>query len=88
MPDRDLMRQLGGSALTTAEIHYYLPDFPSLLQLLVWQEYDEAPEFLALRLFLENRERDIDAALHSVRVMHRRNIGPPHWRSYDAVRAI
>ena len=88
MADGDLVRQLGGSALTTAEIHYYLPDFPSLLQLFVWQDYDEAPEYPALRLFLRNWERDIEAALHSVRVMHRRRIGPPDWRSFDGVRAI
>jgi uncharacterized protein Usg len=88
MPKSDLTRQLAGSTLTTAEIHYHLPDYPSLLQSFVWQDYDEAPDFPALTRFLRNWERDIDAALHSVRVMHRRRIGPPHWRSFDGVRAI
>jgi uncharacterized protein Usg len=88
MPRSDLIRQLAGSTLTTAEVHYYLPDYPSLLQLFVWQDYDEAPDFPALRRFLRNWEREIDAALHSVKVMHRRRIGPADWRSFDGVRAI
>ena len=88
MADKDLIRQLHGSALTIAEIHYYMPDYPSLLQLFTWQEYDEAPDFPALRLFLEHWRRDLDATLHSVRVAHRRDIGPPDWRSLDEVRAI
>ncbi|MBA8853229.1 uncharacterized protein Usg [Ochrobactrum intermedium] len=37
--------QMEGYGLTTAEIHYHMPDHPSLLQLYVWQEYDPAPDF-------------------------------------------
>ena len=33
MTDRVLIAQLDGYGLTTAEIHYYRPDHPSLLQL-------------------------------------------------------
>jgi uncharacterized protein Usg len=85
MPGDDLLRQLHGSALTTAEIHYYLPDHPSLLQLFIWQDYDEAPEFPALRMFLDHWRGHIDATLHSVRVAHRRRIGPADWRSFEGV---
>jgi uncharacterized protein Usg len=31
MSDRALIEQLDGYGLTTAEIHYYRPDYPSLL---------------------------------------------------------
>ena len=40
---RDFELQLKGYGLTTAEIHYHMPDHPSLLQLYIWQEYDLAP---------------------------------------------
>ena len=42
-----------GYGLTTAEIHYHLPDYPNLLQLYVWQEYDLAPELPTLQGFLK-----------------------------------
>jgi uncharacterized protein Usg len=38
MSRRDFIVQLEGRRLTTAEIHYYRPDAPSLLQLFVSQE--------------------------------------------------
>jgi len=88
MAGSDLLKQLHGSALTTAEIHYFLPDYPSLLQLFIWQEYDEAPAFPALRLFLDHWRREIDGTLHSVRVAHRRDVGPARWQSLDAIRPI
>ena len=40
MSDRAFIAQLDGYGLTIAEIHYYRPDAPSLLQLFVWQEHD------------------------------------------------
>lgn len=60
MAGSDLLKQLQGSALTTAEIHYLLPDYPSLLQLFIWQDYDEAPDFPALHLFLGHWHREIE----------------------------
>lgn len=39
---REFRMQMDGYGLTTAEIHYHMPDHPSLLQLYVWQEYDLA----------------------------------------------
>lgn len=84
----ELLRQLDGEALTTAEIHYFLPDYPSLLQVFVWQDYDEAPEFPALRSFLKNWRKTIDGSLHSVRVLHRRDIGPVPWRAPDVIQPI
>ena len=48
-----LKTQLDGYRLTTAEITYYLPDRPILLQTYLWQEYDLAPRFPRLHEFLE-----------------------------------
>ena len=39
--------------LTTAEIHYHLPDFPTLLQTVVWQNVDAPPKFPRLQQFLD-----------------------------------
>ena len=88
MAGSDLVRQLAGCELTTAEIHYFLPDYPSLLQLFIWQDYDEAPDFPALRLFLDHWHAEIEGTLHSVRVAHRRGLGPAEWHPVDAVRPI
>lgn len=41
--------QMQGFGLTTAEIHYRLPDYRDLLQLFIWQEYDIAPDFPTLK---------------------------------------
>jgi uncharacterized protein Usg len=83
--DRALLVQLEGYGLTLAEIHYHRPDAPSLLQLFVWQEYDLAPGFPVLLGFLDHWRREIDGALHSVRIEHERLIRPAEWRAVDAV---
>jgi uncharacterized protein Usg len=54
--------------MTTAEILYHLPDHPHLLQSFVWQHLDMAPEFPALRRFLDFWTRNIDGKLHSVKI--------------------
>jgi uncharacterized protein Usg len=73
MSDRAFMAQLEGYGLTTAEIHYYRPDAPSLLQL-----FD----------FLGYWDREIRATLHSVRIAHDRLIRPTEWRAVDGVISI
>jgi len=65
-----LLRQLSGYGLTTAHILYRLPDHPALLQSYVWQEYDLAPHFPELNRFLDFWSREIEGALHSVKVAH------------------
>lgn len=85
MTDRAFVAQLEGYGMTTAEIHYYRPDAPSLLQLFVWQEYDLAPDFPVLFDFLDHWQREIKAALHSVRIAHDKLIGPREWRAVDGV---
>lgn len=88
MSDRAFLAQLKGYGLTTAEIHYYRPDAPSWLQLFVWQEYDLAPDFPVLLDFLDLWRREIEAALHSVRIVHGQLIGPTEWRAVDGVIGI
>ena len=76
MIDQDFRRQLQGFSLTTAEIFYRLPDFPSMLQSYIWQDYDEAPRFPTLMKFLHFWETTLEGPLHSVRVAHHRLLAP------------
>ena len=87
-PVSDFSRQLQGYGLSTVEIHYFLPDHPSLLQLFVLQQYDVAPRFPALNGYLDFWRREIEAVLHSVRVVHQHLIGPGEWRAVDGVISI
>ena len=70
MDDRfdDFGSQLRGKRLTTAEVLYYFPDHPSLLQSFMWQTLDIAPEYPRVHQFLEFWRREIDAVIHSVNV--------------------
>jgi uncharacterized protein Usg len=88
MSDRALLAQMEGYGPTTAGIHYYRPDAPSLLQLFVWQEYDLAPDFPVQFDFRGYWGHEIRAALHSVRIAHDRLIRPTEWRAIDGVITI
>jgi uncharacterized protein Usg len=61
-------QQLRGGRLTTAQIVYYMPDHPVLLQEFLWQTLDEAPDFPRICRFLDFWRCEIDAVIHSVRV--------------------
>jgi uncharacterized protein Usg len=86
--DKDFIRQLDGYGLTTAEIHYRMPDRPSLLQLYIWQDYDLAPDFPTLQGFLDFWKRELDGGLHSVRVAHQRLIRPSEFRAVQGIITI
>ncbi|MBI1622603.1 usg protein [Aquamicrobium zhengzhouense] len=77
---RDFRLQMEGYGLTTAEIHYHLPDHPSLLQTYIWQEYDLAPKFPELRSFLDFWTQTIEGPLHSIRIAHHKLIKPSEWQ--------
>lgn len=85
MASNEFLIRLTGYGLTTAEIHYRIPDHPALLQQFVWQEYDLAPVFPGLKSFLKYWERELDGALHSVRIAHNRLIRPSEWKAVDGV---
>ena len=76
----NLVKQLDGYRLTTAEIIYRLPDHPALLQSYIWQDYDLAPRFPILGRFLEFWERKIEGRLHEVRVGSARLLTPGEVR--------
>ncbi len=79
-----LALQLKDYRLTTAEILYHLPDHPDLLQTYLWQEYDLAPDFPALRKFLDFWRRSLEGKLHSVQVASSRLIHPAQFRLASA----
>ena len=79
-----LERQLNHHRLTTAEILYHLPDHPSLLQSYLWQDYDLAPHFPALRRFLDYWEQNLEGRLHSVSVADVPLLRVPAWRAATA----
>jgi uncharacterized protein Usg len=83
MADRDFEFQLKGYGLLTAEIFYFFPDYPSLIQQYVWQDYDEAPDYPTLFRFLDHWRREIDAAIHSVRIAHDRMLGAREFRQVN-----
>ncbi len=78
---RALELQLKGYRLSTVEIIYRLPDYPSLLQTFIWQYLDLAPDYPELRKFLDFWEKNIDGALHSVSVMSSDLVSPGKLRT-------
>lgn len=73
----ELTLRLQGWRLATAEVLYYIPDHPSLLQSFMWQTLDLAPEYPRIHKFLEFWRREIDAVIHSVRLATGETIAPP-----------
>lgn len=82
--DNDFRLQLAGFSLTTAEILYRLPDYPTLLQSYIWQEYDVAPRFPKLKSFLDFWSAKLEGKLYKVTVAHARLIRPAELRLIDA----
>jgi uncharacterized protein Usg len=78
--DDDFARQLGGERLTTAEVLYYMPDAPALLQRFLWQTLDIAPAFPRVHRFLDFWRREIEATIHSVTVASPGLIQPARLR--------
>jgi uncharacterized protein Usg len=68
MTESDLMRQLRGERLTTAEVLYYMPDHPAVLQRFTWQTLDVSPDYPRIHRFLGFWRREIEAVIHSVTV--------------------
>jgi uncharacterized protein Usg len=88
MTTHDFKAQLDGGRLTTAEVLYYIPDHPKLLQSFLWQTVDIAPEYPRVHSFLEFWRREIDAVIHSVSVSTVGIITPPKVRFADFVGQI
>ena len=78
--ERTIKDGIGGYGLTTANILYYMPDHPGLLQSFVWQFNDIAPDYPRLVKFLDFWKQEIIATIHSVEVAHKRLVTPVEVR--------
>lgn len=76
MQSEEFERRLNGWRITTAEVLYYMPDHPSLLQSFVWQTLDLAPKYPRIHRFLNFWKAEIDAIIHSVRLATGESLGP------------
>lgn len=81
--DTDFAQQLAGQRLTTAEVLYFMPDHPRLVQTFIWQTQDVAPRYPRLVRFLDFWRQEIDAVIHTVRIAHKGLISPAEWRYAD-----
>src|SRR6218665_2369870 len=77
----EFRERLNGATLLTAEVLYYMPDHPKLLQTFMWQTLDMAPKYPRLEQFLDFWRREIEAVIHSVRVAHGQPLDVPQWRN-------
>lgn len=77
MQHEEFKLRLDGWRLATAEVLYYLPDHPSVLQTFLWQTLDLAPEYPRIHRFLDYWRREIDAVIHSVRLATGETLAPP-----------
>ena len=77
--------QLQGFRLTTAEVLYYMPDHPSLLQSFLWQTLDKAPDYPRVHRFLDFWRREIEAVIHSVEITACETVRPPRLRAVGMI---
>ena len=76
MDQTEMHLRLNGWRLATAEVLYYLPDHPKLLQSFVWQTLDLAPAYPRIHKFLDFWRREIDAVIHSVQLATGETLAP------------
>jgi uncharacterized protein Usg len=69
-----------GYGLATANILYRLPEHPDLLQSFVWQFHDIAPDYPRLIKFLDFWVAEVEGAIHSVEVAHKRLVSAAEIR--------
>lgn len=81
MEQSDFAKQMDGWRMTTAEVLYYMPDHPKLLQSFVWQTLDLAPQYPRIRQFLDFWRREIEAVIHSVQVASGQYLAPAQIQS-------
>ncbi|SDY29183.1 usg protein [Citreimonas salinaria] len=81
MQETETELMLKGYGLTTAEFFYRLPDYKSVLNTFVWQDYDLAPDHKRLFSFIEFWQDEIEGPLHSVRFTHRRLVSSGAWQN-------
>ena len=83
MSTEELSLQLRGWRLATAEVLYYMPDHPTLLQSFIWQTLDLAPSYPRIHKFLDFWRREIDAVIHSVQLATGEQLAPARVQTVD-----
>lgn len=83
--ESEMSLRLKGWRLATAEVLYYMPDHPALLQSFVWQTLDLAPGYPRIHKFLEFWRREIDAVIHSVTLCSGETLAPARIKKADAM---
>jgi uncharacterized protein Usg len=83
MAGDELSLRLQGWRLATAEVLYYMPDHPALLQSFVWQTLDLAPAYPRIHKFLDFWRREIDAVIHSVQLATGETLAPARINTAD-----
>jgi uncharacterized protein Usg len=85
METDELSLRLKGWRLATAEVLYYIPDHPSLLQSFMWQTLDLAPQYPRIHRFLDFWRREIDTVIHSVRLASGETLAPARIDTVDVI---
>ena len=83
METEEFSLRLQGWRLATAEVLYYMPDHPTLLQSFVWQTLDLAPRYPRIHQFLNFWRAEIDAVIHSVRLATGETLAPARVNTVD-----
>ncbi len=83
METEEIALRLKGWRLATAEVLYYMPDHPSLLQSFMWQTLDLAPDYPRIHRFLNFWRSEIDAVIHSVRLATGEHLAPAKVQTAD-----
>jgi len=84
MIETEFELRLKGWRLATAEVLYYMPDHPKLLQSFIWQTLDLAPSYPRIHKFLDFWRREIDAVIHSVQLASGETLAPARINSAAA----
>ena len=71
--------------LTTAEVLYRIPDYPNLLQRLIWQALDLPLDYPTLVKFLNYWDRNLDGTIYSVSVASHNLVKPAAMRRVDEI---
>jgi uncharacterized protein Usg len=83
--DTEFALRLQGWRLATAEVLYYMPDHPALLQSFTWQTLDLAPSYPRVHKFLEFWRAEIQAVIHSVRLASGEELAPAKVRNVATI---
>lgn len=78
-------RRLHGATLLTAEVLYYMPDHPTLLQSFIWQTLDLAPSYPRIHKFLDFWRAEIQAVIHSVNLASGEQLAPAKVRNVATI---